>query len=120
MARPFYALRATNGTPSNSKCEEWSFVASCEEGLKLVNMYFVYIIQSIKYPSELYKGFTRNLDDRMRRHNSGKERYTAKYKPWKLVFYCAFENKKTALAFEKYLKTASGIAFMRKRLIKIN
>jgi len=35
----------------------------------------------------------------------------------KLVFYAAFETKKKALDFEKYLKTNSGFAFRNKRLI---
>jgi hypothetical protein len=33
------------------------------------------------------------------------------------LFYSSFEEKKTALDFEKYLKTASGIAFRNKRLL---
>jgi len=34
-----------------------------------------------------------------------------------MLFYCVFDDKKNALDFEKYLKTASGIAFRNKRLI---
>ena len=43
--------------------------------------------------------------------------HTNRFKPWKLVFYAGFNDKKSALDFEKYLKTASGIAFRNKRLI---
>jgi len=90
-----------------------------EEWLKLnkYKMYYVYILQSIKYPSKSYKGSTENLKERLKTHNSGKVDYTSKFKPWKIVYYCAFTDKKKALDFEKYLKTASGIAFIRKRLI---
>lgn len=80
-------------------------------------MYYVYILQSLSDKGQIYKGFTEDLKDRINHHNSGASRHTSKYKPWKLIFYSAFENKSTALEFEKYLKTASGIAFLRKRLI---
>ncbi|MBU0649041.1 GIY-YIG nuclease family protein [Patescibacteria group bacterium] len=80
-------------------------------------MHYVYIIKSKKYPKELYKGYAKDLKERIRRHNSGSSKYTAQFKPWEIIFYCAFKDKKQALGFEKYLKTASGIAFMRKRLI---
>jgi predicted GIY-YIG superfamily endonuclease len=79
-------------------------------------MYYVYILKSINFPKEIYKGHTSNLKKRIVKHNSGSVKHTSKFKPWKLIFYCAFEDKKKAVAFEKYLKTASGIAFMRKRL----
>ncbi len=80
-------------------------------------MYYVYIIQSEKYISQFYTGFTENIESRLDDHNSGKSPHTNKFKPWKLIYYCAFEDKKKALDFEKYLKTASGIAFRNKRLI---
>jgi len=80
-------------------------------------MYYVYIIQSEKYPKQFYTGFTESIEGRLEDHNSGKSPHTSKFRPWKLIYYCAFEDKKKALDFEKYLKTASGIAFRNKRLI---
>jgi predicted GIY-YIG superfamily endonuclease len=81
------------------------------------DMYIVYIIQSIEYPKRFYTGFTEQIDYRLKEHNTGKSTHTNKYRPWKLMYYSAFVNKKDALDFEKYLKTASGIAFRNKRLI---
>ncbi len=37
---------------------------------------------------------------------------------YQLEWYCAFQTRDQAVAFEKYLKTGSGIAFMRKRFFK--
>jgi predicted GIY-YIG superfamily endonuclease len=37
--------------------------------------------------------------------------------PWILVWYCAFPDKQRALAFEAYLKSHSGRAFSKKRLL---
>jgi hypothetical protein len=36
--------------------------------------------------------------------------------PWQLITYTAFSDVKKAVAFERYLKTASGRAFANKRL----
>lgn len=80
-------------------------------------MYYVYIIQSIKFPKQVYTGFSEDIDGRLADHNKGKSAYTSKFKPWKMIYYCVFNDKKKALAFEKYLKTASGIAFRNKRLV---
>lgn len=81
-------------------------------------MYYVYILKSKRFKNKIYTGFTSESPaGRLRRHNDGRSFYTNKYKPWKLAWYCAFEDKFAALRFEKYLKTASGIAFKNKRLI---
>ncbi|MFH0873856.1 MAG: GIY-YIG nuclease family protein [Candidatus Komeilibacteria bacterium] len=80
-------------------------------------MYYVYIIRSINFPKRIYAGFSENIDTRLKDHNEGRSVHTNKFKPWKMVYYCAFEDKKKALEFEKYLKTSSGIAFRNKRLI---
>ncbi|HCM45366.1 MAG TPA: excinuclease ABC subunit C [Candidatus Veblenbacteria bacterium] len=80
-------------------------------------MFYVYIIQSINFHKQFYTGFSEDLDERLKEHNSGKSEYTSKFRPWKIIYYCAFDNKKKALDFEKYLKSASGIAFRNKRLI---
>jgi len=80
-------------------------------------MNYIYIIQSINHPEQYYTGFSENLKNRINDHNIGKSPHTNKFKPWKLIYYCTFNNKKKALNFEKYLKTSSDIAFRNKRLI---
>jgi len=80
-------------------------------------MYFVYILQSIHHPKQLYTGFSHDIDSRLDEHNAGKSVHTNKFKPWKMLFYCAFNDKKIVLDFEKYLKTGSGVAFRNKHLV---
>jgi len=80
-------------------------------------MYFVYVIISINHPEQLYIGYTTDINKRLLAHNAGKSTHTAKYKPWKLVIYLAFEKEESALSFEKYLKTQSGRAFIKKRFL---
>lgn len=79
-------------------------------------MYYVYLIQSEIYPDQRYIGFTTDLKARLATHNSGGSVYTAKFKPWKLVSYQAFSEKRKAQEFEYYLKTGSGRAFANRRL----
>ena len=80
-------------------------------------MYYVYILQSISYPEQTYVGSTSDIKNRLVSHNSGANKHTSKFMPWKVVWYSAFEIRTKAEIFEKYLKSASGIAFRRKRLI---
>ena len=65
-----------------------------------------------------YTGHTQDINERILRHANGMVPYTAPHRPVKLVFYCAFPDKYLAIAFEKYLKSGSGRAFMNKRLIR--
>ena len=79
-------------------------------------MHYVYILQS-QANGTLYKGSTGDLKLRFKKHNNGEVFHTAKFRPWIILFYAAFYSKERALLFEKYLKSGSGIAFMRKRII---
>ena len=61
-------------------------------------------------------GITDDLRARMAKHNAGEVPHTSKYGPWRLKTYVAFSDEKQAVAFEKYLKSASGRSFAKKRL----
>lgn len=78
-------------------------------------MYYVYILKCTN--GEYYKSCTSDLRTRYQRHNDGAVPATASNLPVELVFYRAFNDKYKAFNFEKYLKSGSGIAFMRKRFI---
>ena len=81
-----------------------------------MTMQYVYILRSQSEPGRHYVGTTRDLGARLARHNSGLVSHTAKYGPWQIQTYLGFDDRERALAFEKYLKSASGRAFSRKRL----
>jgi len=78
-------------------------------------MYYVYILKFID--GDYYKGCTKDLRERYKRHINGWVPATASKLPLELIFYCAFTDKCKAFEFENYLKSGSGTAFMRKRLI---
>ena len=79
-------------------------------------MYYCYILLSSK-SHIFYFGSAKNLELRIRQHNTGEVKSTKSYIPWKLVFYSAFDTIKKAKDFELYLKTGSGKAFAYKRLL---
>ncbi len=79
-------------------------------------MYYVYILQSLKDDS-YYTGFTLDVEARLKKHNNGSVEYTSTKRPFKLSWYCCFEDKRKALQFERYLKSGSGFALARKRLV---
>jgi len=81
------------------------------------NMYYVYTIRS-HVDGRIYVGFSNELKQRVKAHNTGQSKYTAKYKPWDLIFYSAFEKQNTAKEFEQYLKSHSGKAFANKHLFR--
>jgi len=78
--------------------------------------YYVYILQSKLITDRFYTGFTENVENRLKDHNSGKDAHTSKYKPWSIKTAIAFTDRQKALDFERYLKTQSGRAFAKKRL----
>lgn len=80
-------------------------------------MYYVYILKSVGNSNQTYVGSSSDIQKRLESHNSGANKHTRKFRPWKVVWYCAFSTKEKAFDFEKYLKSSSGIAFRRKRLL---
>src|SRR5437899_2343258 len=78
-------------------------------------MKYVYILKSLD-SQPFYVGITDDLRARLAKHNSGEFPHTSKYRPWRLKTYVAFSDEKQAIAFEKYLKSGSGLAFAKKRL----
>lgn len=79
-------------------------------------MYYSYILLSSK-SHIFYYGYTSDLKNRLKLHNTGKVFSTKPHLPWKLVWYGAFDTEKEAKDFELYLKSGSGKAFAYKRLV---
>ncbi|HET7680930.1 MAG TPA: GIY-YIG nuclease family protein [Xanthobacteraceae bacterium] len=79
-------------------------------------MKYVYILQGVDDRERHYTGVTDDLKARLIKHNAGEVSHTSKFRPWRLNTYIAFSDEKRAIAFERYLKSASGRAFAKKRL----
>ena len=81
-----------------------------------MQMYYVYILQS-KVDSSYYTGTIQNLKERIKEHDWHMAKYSSKKAPFELVWFCGFVRKEKAFQFERYLKSGSGFAFSRKRLV---
>jgi predicted GIY-YIG superfamily endonuclease len=79
-------------------------------------VHYVYLLRSEVAPDERYVGVTSDLRFRLTVHNRGRSIHTAKFRPWTLVTYVAFQDRRKAEAFERYLKSGSGHAFAKRRL----
>ncbi len=66
-------------------------------------MYYTYVIQSLT-TGMFYIGQTKNLEDRLKRHNHNRNKFTKGKGPWKLVFVKSFTSRTEAVALEKKLK----------------
>ncbi len=78
-------------------------------------MYYVYLLK-LKNDS-YYTGITKDLKNRVKKHNKGDVFTTKSKRPVELVFYCAFPSKSRAANFEAYLKTGSGQAFRNRHFL---
>jgi predicted GIY-YIG superfamily endonuclease len=77
---------------------------------------YVYILQSKSTAGRFYVGLMEDLKARLKKHNAGEVQFTSAHRPWKIKTAIAFTDKEKAAQFERYLKSASGRAFAKKRL----
>lgn len=70
-------------------------------------MYYIYILYSDKY-NKFYTGMSNNIDRRIQEHNSGQNKTTKAFIPWRLIFYESCENRVIARKREKYWKSGTG------------
>ena len=80
-----------------------------------LEMYYVYILQSLK-DTKLYVGYTADLKNRLKEHNSGECISTNPRRPLKLIFYEAYLSKDDARRRERYFKTAKGKTTLKQML----
>lgn len=80
--------------------------------------YYVYVLRSINFERN-YTGFTSNIENRLKEHNSGKTKSTRPHKPWRILFYETFSEKQAALNREKYLKTGVGREFIKNKYLAL-
>ncbi|MCH8171205.1 MAG: GIY-YIG nuclease family protein [Bacteroidetes bacterium] len=64
--------------------------------------FYVYIIHSST--DKYYIGQTKNLDDRINRHNTNRSEYTKNKGKWKVVSYLKLNSRSKAVRLENKLK----------------
>ncbi|WP_066223351.1 GIY-YIG nuclease family protein [Formosa haliotis] len=71
-------------------------------------MFYIYAISSI-HRNYIYVGMTENLEARVERHNSGREKTTKPYRPFELIFTESLDvERMEARKREKYWKSGIG------------
>jgi len=77
--------------------------------------YYTYVLKS-KFDRKFYTGFTKDLENRINEHNSGRVSSTKNRIPFELVYFEFCLNIDDAIHREKYLKTTYGKRYIRNRI----
>ncbi len=80
-------------------------------------MHITYILYS-KRIDVYYVGSTSNLEDRLRRHNSGRSTYTKRGIPWTVVYQREYETKSEAYQAELYIKSQKSRKYIEELIGK--
>jgi len=70
-------------------------------------MFYVYAISSLNR-NYIYVGLTDNVERRFVEHNTGKNKTTKPYLPFKIIYIEEFETRVEARNREKYFKSGVG------------
>ena len=66
--------------------------------------FYVYLLKSIEKKPVTYVGYTNNLSNRIKLHNSGKGAKFTRGRSWKLIYKEVFKSKSKAISREYYIK----------------
>ena len=78
-------------------------------------MFYVYAIRSL-IKNYIYVGLTKDVEERILRHNSGYEKTTKPFRPFELILVEEVLNRAQARTREKYWKSGIG----KERLRRVN
>ena len=78
-------------------------------------MFYAYVLKSIGFEF-YYKGHCEDINERLRRHNSGMTPSIKKFIPFKVVYFEEFETRDEAINREKYFKTAARRRYLKKKM----
>lgn len=81
-----------------------------------MSKWFVYVLRNANDPPRYYTGHASDVARRHAEHNSGSCVHTSKYRPWTIDVVIEFPEESRAVAFERYLKSGSGVAFAKRHL----
>ena len=66
--------------------------------------FYVYLLKSIEKKPVTYVGYTNNLSNRIKLHNSGKGAKFTRGRKWRLIYKEKYKSKKEAISREYYIK----------------
>ncbi len=81
-------------------------------------MFIVYAIYAPEF-KKIYIGYTADIERRLFEHNHALSGFTARFKPWILVYSEEVSDKPNAMKREKQLKTSVGRKFVWDQINKL-
>jgi putative endonuclease len=73
----------------------------------MIDIFYTYILYSESH-NRFYIGQTSNIKDRLNRHNSGHEKSTKPFTPWKIIGHSEKNSRSEAMILEKKLKNLNS------------
>jgi len=80
-------------------------------------MAFTYILFSAKINS-YYVGSTNDLEDRLKRHNTGRSTFTKRGIPWIVVYQKIYTTRAEAYQAELYIKSQKSRKYIEELIMK--
>ena len=81
--------------------------------------YYLYIIQS-QTDESYYIGTSRDLTERIERHNQGRSKYTKSKRPWNLVYFEEHPDRSDAMKREYAIKRRKSKEYLAKLIEGFN
>ena len=75
-------------------------------------MWKVYVLESQKQ-KRFYIGMCRDMERRLKEHNSGKTKSTKGFRPWHILFIEDYNTRDEARTRELYLKSGIGREYIK-------
>lgn len=75
--------------------------------------HWLYILKS-ESADKYYVGETRDIDQRLEFHNNSGRGFTARYRPWTVIYKYECDSRETALELEKKIKN-----WKSKKMVKL-
>ena len=91
--------------------------SSDQSELSLQNMFYVYILQSLKDFS-FYVGQCQDLDARMSKHFEGMSKYTKGKRPWRLRYFESYNTRTESLKREKQIKNMKSTEYIQQLIMR--
>ena len=80
--------------------------------------YYVYVIRTIKKPVITYVGWTNNLNNRLKAHNTGKGAKFTRGRKWRIIYFEKLPSKKKAMQREYVIKKDRKLRLKLKKKFK--
>ncbi|WP_299216651.1 GIY-YIG nuclease family protein [uncultured Dokdonia sp.] len=103
----FAVRNSRNGGIGRPVCRQVGALRLIVVAIEILKRIYVYAISSMHH-NYIYVGMTKNLEERFDRHNSGRERTTKAYLPYKIIYQEECLDRVSARKREKYWKSGVG------------